>query len=137
MKDEAPTAALPVVSDGPGPAWMPVIRDLALDSGLHSLTCRFVVPRDLPVFSGHFPGLPVVPGIMQVGWVAELAREHALVTGRCRGVVTAKFRRLLLPGMHIDASLDGGSRSGQLQFRFKCGSDVVSVGRLLFGGSGD
>jgi 3-hydroxymyristoyl/3-hydroxydecanoyl-(acyl carrier protein) dehydratase len=116
---------------------MPVIHDLALDSGLHSLTCRFVVPRDLPVLSGHFPGLPVVPGIMQVGWAAELARTHALVIGRCTGIAMAKFRRLLLPGMQIDASLDGGSRSGQLQFRFRCGGDVVSVGRLLFGGSDD
>jgi 3-hydroxymyristoyl/3-hydroxydecanoyl-(acyl carrier protein) dehydratase len=115
---------------------MPVMRELSLDPELQSLTCHFMVPRDLPVFSGHFPGLPVVPGIMQVGWAAELAREHALVTGRCTGMVTAKFRRLLLPGMQIDASLDGGSRSGQLQFRFQCGGEVVSIGRLQFGGSG-
>lgn len=116
---------------------MPVIRELALDPQLRSLACHFIVPRDLPVLGGHFPGLPVVPGIMQVGWAAELARTHSLVTGRCTGIATAKFRRLLLPGMQIDLSLDGGSRSGQMQFRFRCGGDVVSVGRLLFGGSRD
>lgn len=137
MMGRAPTAGLPPVSDRTVAAWMPVIHDLALDPGLHSLTCRFVVPHDLPVFSGHFPGLPVVPGIMQVGWAAELARTYSLVTGRCTGIGTAKFRRLLLPGMQVEASLDGGSRSGQLQFRFQCGGDVVSIGRLLFGGSSD
>ena len=116
---------------------MPVIRDLKLDPERQSLTCRFVVPHDLPVFSGHFPGLPVVPGIMQLGWAAELARDYALVTGRCTAIVTAKFRRLLLPGMQIDVSLDGGSRPRQLQFRFQCDGSVVSTGRLLFGGGGD
>lgn len=137
MTDAAPTAGSPAIPAGTGPAWMPVIRDLAIAPDLHLLTCRFLVPHDLPVLGGHFPGLPVVPGIMQVGWAAELARIHALVAGRCTGMATAKFRRLLLPGMHIDASLDGGSRSGQLQFRFQCGGEVVSVGRLLFGGGRD
>jgi 3-hydroxymyristoyl/3-hydroxydecanoyl-(acyl carrier protein) dehydratase len=116
---------------------MPVLSELTVDPGLRSMTCRFIVPHDLPVLAGHFPGLPVVPGIMQVGWAAELGRTHALVTGNCTGIVTAKFRRLLLPGMQIVASLDGGSRSGQLQFRFQCGGDVVSTGRLLFGGGDD
>ncbi len=135
MTDEGSTAELPAEPAEPGPAWMPVIRDLALATDLHSLTCRFLVPHDLPVLGGHFPGLPVVPGIMQVGWAAELARTHALVTGRCTGIATAKFRRLMLPGMDIDANLERGSSIGQLQFSFRCRGDVVSTGRLQFGGS--
>jgi len=137
MTDEAPEVRSPATPAGTAPAWMPVISELELDAELRSLACRFTVPRDLAVLEGHFPGLPVVPGIMQVGWAAELARAHLLVTGRCTGIATAKFRRLLLPGMQVDASLDGGSRSGQLQFSFQSGGDVVSTGRLLFGGSGD
>ena len=137
MTDEAPAAGSPATPAGTGPAWMPVPSELAVDPGLQSMTCRFIVPHDLPVLSGHFPGMPVVPGIMQVGWAAELGRTHALVTGRFSGIVAAKFRRLLLPGMCIDASLESGSRPGQLQFRFQCGGDVVSTGRLLFGGSGE
>ena len=137
MTDAVPTAEVPTRLSEPGPAWMPAISELALDPGLRSMTFRFLVPHDLPVLGGHFPGVPIVPGIMQVGWAVELARAHALVTGRCTGIVTAKFRRLLLPGMQIDASLESGSRSGQLQFRFQCGGDVVSTGRLQFSGSDD
>ena len=134
MTDELPAAELPAVPPDPRPAWMPVISDLALDPGLRSMSCRFLVPRELPIFDGHFPGTPIVPGIMQVGWVAELARRHALVTGNCRGIVTAKFRRLMLPGMRIDASLEIRPGAGQLQFSFKAGGTVVSTGRLQFGG---
>jgi 3-hydroxymyristoyl/3-hydroxydecanoyl-(acyl carrier protein) dehydratase len=133
MTDELPTAELPAVPPDRRPAWMPVISDLALDPGLRSMSCRFLVPHDLPILDGHFPGVPIVPGIMQVGWAVELARRHALVTGNCRGIVTAKFRRLMLPGMSIDASLEIRSGAGKLQFSFKAGDTVVSTGRLQFG----
>jgi 3-hydroxymyristoyl/3-hydroxydecanoyl-(acyl carrier protein) dehydratase len=116
---------------------MPAITELVLGQDLRSMSCSFLVPQDLPVLDGHFPDVPIVPGIMQVGWVAELARTHALVTGRCTGIVTAKFRRLMLPGMYIDASLESGPEARQLRFRLQAGDTVVSTGRLQFGGNGE
>lgn len=113
---------------------MPVVRELALDADSHSLSCTLLVPSDLPVFRGHFPGVPIVPGIMQVGWAIELARTHGLVTGRCVGITTAKFRRLVQPGMSLEARLERDPRTRQLQFRYECGGAVVSTGRVQFGG---
>jgi 3-hydroxymyristoyl/3-hydroxydecanoyl-(acyl carrier protein) dehydratase len=111
---------------------MPVISDLALAADRQSLTCRLLVPRDLPIFRGHFPAVPIVPGVMQLGWAAELARAHGLVTGRFTGIITAKFRRLVQPGMLLEARLERGAATGQLQFRYETGGAVVSTGRLQF-----
>jgi len=120
-----------------GPSWMPVIGELALDADSQSLNCSFLVPADLPVFRGHFPRVPIVPGVMQVGWAVELARAHGLVTGPCTGIITAKFRRLLQPGMRLEVRLERGAPAGQLHFKYECGGAAVSTGRLQFGGDHD
>jgi 3-hydroxyacyl-[acyl-carrier-protein] dehydratase len=116
---------------------MPVISELALDADSQSLNCRFLVPADLAIFRGHFPGVPIVPGIMQVGWAVELARAHGLVTGPCTGIITAKFRRLVQPGMRLEARLERSTPAGQLHFKYECDGAVVSIGRLQFGGGHD
>lgn len=61
-----------------------------------------VFPAILPVFDGHFPGNPLVPGVHQVALIAQLAR-HAL--GQPELVITAiercKWLRPLLPGQAL------------------------------------
>jgi 3-hydroxyacyl-[acyl-carrier-protein] dehydratase len=120
-----------------GPSWMPVIGELAFDADAPSLNCSFLVPADLAIFRGHFPGVPIVPGVMQVGWAVELARAHGLVTGPCTGIITAKFRRLVMPGMRLVARLEPSARAGQLHFKYECDGAVVSTGRLQFGAGHD
>lgn len=56
-------------------------------------------------FKGHFPGQPVVPGVLmvemlaQAGAVAILAKpENKGKTGFFGGIKEAKFRRMVVPG---------------------------------------
>lgn len=116
---------------------MPVISDLVLDHASRSMNCRLLVRHDMPVLRGHFPGMPLVPGVMLVGWAVELARSQGLATGRLAGIVTAKFQRLVQPGMQLEARLEQGARPGQLQFRYEFRGTAVATGRLQFGVAGD
>lgn len=54
---------------------------------------------DLPVFTGHFPGNPLVPGVHQSALILALVR---LATGRpglvLRQVVRCKWTRPVRPG---------------------------------------
>jgi 3-hydroxymyristoyl/3-hydroxydecanoyl-(acyl carrier protein) dehydratase len=113
-------------------AQMPIVSDLVLDSGSRSLTCRLRVPYDMPVYNGHFPAVPIVPGVVLVGWAVELACIHGLVTGRVAGISAAKFRRIVQPGMSLAARLEYGARAGQLQFGYELGGTEVTTGRVRF-----
>lgn len=119
------------------PAWMPIVSDVVPDPAGGGLDCRLRVPYDMAIFRGHFPSAPIVPGVMQVGWAAELARAHGLACGPLTGIGATKFRRVLRPGMCLAARLERGARSGQVHFRYTCGHTVVSTGRLQFGAGHD
>lgn len=62
-----------------------------------SVRLEFCFPADDPVFAGHFPGRPLLPGVFQL----ELVHHAAEWVLRCplalREVTKAKFRRPIIP----------------------------------------
>lgn len=115
----------------PGRRWMPVVDEFEMEE--RGLSCVLHVPYELPIFHGHFPDRPIVPGVMQIGWAASLSREHGLAEGPLTGIPAAKFNRLVRPGMRLVARIERGSKSGQVQFRYTYRDVGVTTGRLQFG----
>lgn len=61
------------------------------------MTSAFTINPDHPALPGHFPGNPVVPGVVVIEHLlAALAQAHPGRT--CTGVRRMKFLRLLRPG---------------------------------------
>lgn len=89
------------------------------------------VPKDLVFFDGHFPGRPVLPGFVQLHWVAELAREHLGVSLVCSRIEALRFREPLRPDDAFSLRIASGDG---LRFAFRRGDRTVSEGRLLGGG---
>ena len=66
------------------------------------------VPAGHPVFSGHFPGRPIVPGVMLLEWVVEeCARLRACAPSTLR-VREAKFFTPLQPEQTAVLQLESG-----------------------------
>jgi predicted hotdog family 3-hydroxylacyl-ACP dehydratase len=87
------------------------------------------VPEDLPQLQGHFPGRPVLPGIVQLQWALDVAREQLGVTGAPSALEALKFRRPLLPAEEFELRVDAARG---LRFEIDAPGENVSSGRARF-----
>ena len=80
-----------------------------------SATLEFKFGADDPVFTGHFPGRPILPGIFQL----ELARVAAESVLNCaltvREIRKAKFQRPVLPDEIVRLELKLLNKDGAIQ----------------------
>lgn len=65
---------------------------------------RFSVPPEHPSLPGHFPGQPVVPGVLLLDEVLALIAPH--LSGTVTGVRNAKFLQPVLPSEEVEVSVD-------------------------------
>jgi 3-hydroxyacyl-[acyl-carrier-protein] dehydratase len=81
------------------------VVELSLDEG--SIRVESVVPMASTVFEGHFPGHPLVPGVLLVETMAQTAGWVLLARNRFErmpflaGVRSAKLRRFVTPGERL------------------------------------
>lgn len=107
---------------------LPVIRsrDVAGDTARFGLG----VAADGPWFDGHFPGWPILPGAVQLGWAVALARECFGFAGPPTDIRRLKFRHPIAPGDRLMLELTrGGDRVG---FVLRKGKVTCSSGSLVF-----
>lgn len=75
----------------------------AIDFGEGSITARSLTPAESPVFEGHFPGLPLMPGTLLIETMAQtagffvLARADFAAMPFLMTVDTAKIRTFVEP----------------------------------------
>jgi UDP-N-acetylglucosamine acyltransferase len=86
---------------------------------------RIVAVKNVTVnedfFQGHFPGSPLMPGVLMIETLAQAATllllhdgEGPAVRTRLRGVENAKFRRQVVPGDRLLLEVTLGRRRGAI-----------------------
>lgn len=104
----------------------------ALERAEDHLNLRFVIPATNPYFEGHFPGCPVLPGVVQVGWAIEFARVHVPFSARFRSMAAVKFRRVIQPEAAVTLRLAVDELRRELSFEYLLSGGPCSSGRVLF-----
>lgn len=90
-------------------------------------TFEFKFRAEDPVFVGHFPGRPILPGVFQL----ELARFAAELVLKCplgiREIRKAKFQRPILPEEVVQVVLKLGDPTGTFpaQAHFSVGGQTA------------
>jgi len=92
-----------------------------------------IVPQ-LRVFDGHFPGAPVLPGVVQLDWAIEFARQAFALPKRFLRAEQLKFTHPVLPPLQLELALEWNDTARQLQFKFTSQRGQHSSGRLVFAG---
>lgn len=91
------------------------------------------VHAGLRVFDGHFPGARVLPGVAQLDWAAELAREAFALPPHFLRAEQLKFQQPVLPPLQLQLHLAWKPEAGYVSFRYTSGRGLHSGGRLVFG----
>jgi 3-hydroxyacyl-[acyl-carrier-protein] dehydratase len=102
----------------------------AADSAVSCFISWHTIPAHHPALQGHFPGQPVVPGVVLLDHVIRLLQEYRL-GARVGTLPIAKFLQPLLPEQSFLISLEFGS-STQARFTCRAGSNVLASGSLTF-----
>lgn len=96
-----------------------------------------------PYFTGHFPGHPVMPGVLQIEAMAQAAGILMLRRISSEGKVAffmscdkVKFRRAVTPGdqmeIHVRLTKNRGNRIGVAEGECRVNGKVVSNAELMF-----
>jgi len=90
-------------------------------------------PGNLLYFDGHFPGQPILPGVVQLDWVIRFGRECFELPAEFRAVHGLKFRRVIPPDTPFILELDHRPETAALDFKILSELGTHASGRVLFG----
>lgn len=105
---------------------------LAVMRGETAVTIELRVDPELAFFAGHFPGKPILPGVVQVDWALRLAQAEGLQAGEFQGIDLLKFNALIRPGDRLRLVLERDARDG-FSFAYWRGDERCSSGRVRGG----
>lgn len=97
-----------------------------------TITYQLGAPRDLVHFDGHFTGLPILPGVVQVDWAVRLARRHLPGLTANHAINNLKFQAMVRPGAVLTLELHFDAERYSLRFGYRDAAHTYSSGQLLF-----
>lgn len=93
----------------------------------------FDVSADHRYFQGHFPNLPILPGVAQVHWATLYTRKYFGVTTPVTSIQRLKFVQPVAPETSVQYRLNYDSARARLDFVFESDKGTHALGTIIFG----
>jgi 3-hydroxyacyl-[acyl-carrier-protein] dehydratase len=119
-----------------------VDRITALDLPNRRITTACQVPEESPVFEGHFPGYPILPGVLMIETMAQTGGWLVLAMQGCTKmpflmqVEKAKMRSFVAPGQALEGEatlLHDGSGYAVVKATLSAGGKKVTDAEIRYG----
>jgi 3-hydroxymyristoyl/3-hydroxydecanoyl-(acyl carrier protein) dehydratase len=111
----------------------PQVLSIRKDANTASLD--LLVSKELDYFRGHFPNLPILPGVVQVDWAIRFAQQHLdIPADRFVALKALKFSAPVRPDTRLDLQLHWRPESNRLDFAYTAGTRKYASGQAVFSG---
>ncbi len=107
-----------------------VLAATQLDSNSIELTLD--IASNLPWFSGHFPGQPILPGVASTFIVHQMAVIWLGLKGQFIGMDAVKYQAIIKPDDQVQLSLKWNSDTQRLTYCYLCNEIKCGTGKLKF-----
>ncbi len=104
-----------------------------LESEPARVLLELTVPAELFYLDGHFPGAPILAGVVQLDWAIAYGRAHFDLPAQFRGVHALKFQHVIRAETPVRLELQHDAAKGSLHFRYLSDAGQHASGRILFG----
>ena len=88
-----------------------------------TLRWTFRVPTDFPFFEGHFPGHPILPGVIALEWMVAAAERFLGRPIPAAELLNVKFQVVILPGTELEVAI-APKTGGRLQATVRSGAGI-------------
>lgn len=109
-------------------AGVEVLAQVEHDGVLHY---ELRVPPTLVHFAGHFPGLPILPGVVQIDWALKFAAEHIEGAREIVSIDRLKFMAPVPPGAILQLTLAHDAARGRVRFAYRLGARESASGVIV------
>jgi 3-hydroxymyristoyl/3-hydroxydecanoyl-(acyl carrier protein) dehydratase len=93
---------------------------------------RLFVPAELNLFAGHFPGFPLLPGVAQIHWAAQLGAERFAIESGFSRLLNIKFQKPVLPDSELELLLKWDAARRQLSFTYDSAAGCHASGKIEY-----
>ena len=111
---------------------LPDILSQKLDKKTNECILELEIPQNLVFLEGHFPGRPILPGFVQIGWVIHYGQELFGKLGTFIRLEGLKFQHVIQPTEKIILQLKWEEEKNRLLFSYKNRNYFNSKGRVVF-----
>lgn len=95
-------------------SFIEISREVGPDHALIHLRA----PEDLDYFKGHFTGIPLLPGVVQVHWAVQKTQEILEFADQPSKIEKLKFKQFIFPNMPVVLKLEK-TKPGKVSFSYE------------------